>query len=84
MEIKKEIIDAFNNVGISVDVSTNENLSDVIGDSLMFVSLIVEVEDRLGIEIPSEYLNIDNFSTIESFVSVIEKIETMQVNNLDG
>ena len=32
----------------------------MIQESIMFVSLIVEIEERLGIEIPAAYLDIDN------------------------
>ena len=63
MNLKKEIIRICENVGAVIE--ENEDLSDIIEDSLMYVSLIVELEDEFGIEIPTEYLNIDSIGTIE-------------------
>lgn len=72
MNLKKEIIRICENVGAVIE--ENEDLSDIIEDSLMYVSLIVELEDEFGIEIPTEYLNIDSIGTIDSLVLIVNRL----------
>ena len=75
MNVKQKVFEAFENVGIVVDENLNENLIDVIEDSLMYVSLIVELETMFGIEIPAEYLNIDNIETTDALILLIEQLQ---------
>lgn len=75
MDVRKEVIDAFSNVGVVLDESNKQdNLSDLINESMVYVSLIVEIEEKLGIEIPTEYLIIDSFSNIDSFIDIMQKL----------
>jgi D-alanine--poly(phosphoribitol) ligase subunit 2 len=41
-------------------------------DSLGLVTLVVELEQRCGIEIPFETLEVDDFRTLNSIVQLIE------------
>lgn len=73
MDIRYEVIEAFKSVGIIFDErNKQDNLSDLIEESIVYVSLIVEIEERLGIEIPAEYLIIDSFSNVDSFIDLIQ------------
>lgn len=41
-------------------------------DSLGLVTLVVEIEQRCGVEIPFETLEVDDFRTMRSIVRLIE------------
>lgn len=64
----------FENLGIFIERGVNFKLSDYIEDSLSFISLIVEIEERFGIEIEDKYLNMDILENFESVVSLIKHI----------
>lgn len=71
-QIVKEVLE-----GIGVD--TELSLKDQI-DSMMFISMICELEDKFSVEIPDEYLNMDNFQSIDSIVSVISALSEEKTN----
>ena len=57
MKRMEEIVDSLLNLGIIVDENYEEILiNDVIEDSLTFIAFIIELEQKLQIEIPDEYL----------------------------
>lgn len=70
------IVEAMNNIGLYFDYNDllNAQLMDVLVDSMSFVSFIVELEIYFGIEIPDEYLLIENLPNIEAVRNMIEKL----------
>ena len=53
-EIKKGIITCFQNVGIMIpldDISDDLEIQEYIEDSIMFITMIIELENHFGIEI---------------------------------
>ena len=57
--IKNDINTVLCDMGILVPDDNNDiDLSEYIIDSLQFISFIVEIENKFGIEIPDELLNI--------------------------
>ena len=45
-------------------------------DSIMFVSTIVELENRFGMSIPDEYLLVDYFKSVDDIVETVQLILT--------
>lgn len=43
-------------------------------DSIAFVSLVVELEDVFGISIDDEYLKLENLSTFQSIVEMVNNL----------
>jgi acyl carrier protein len=43
-------------------------------DSLAFVTLLYEIEQRLGVEIPFETLDIDDLRTVDSIAAVVARL----------
>ena len=43
-------------------------------DSMAFIHIVVEIEEYFGIEIPDEYLVMNEMSTVNKIVSVIMKL----------
>ena len=67
MDISKRLMECFNNVGVFVDSNDNFLLADVLEDSLIFVTMIVEIEQEFQIEIPDEYLAVDRIASYRDF-----------------
>ena len=59
----------------AVKYNTNLFLEGII-DSIEMLDLICYIENNLKVTISQEYLTADNFKTIESIISMIEKIES--------
>ncbi|WP_304432763.1 phosphopantetheine-binding protein [Acutalibacter muris] len=74
MTDKNRIIECLNHLGILCDAESNFLLSDIIDDSLLFVSMIVEIEQEFGIEIPDEYFQPDR---LISFSDLVEMVNTL-------
>lgn len=70
--IKRKVCLAIERV-IASDIEKNEKLSEII-DSIMFVSIIIEIEQEFNIEIPNEYLNIEMFECVENIVNAVTKV----------
>ena len=50
---------------------TDFSLSDYIEDSIQFMTILVELEDKFGIEFPDEMLQIDYFSSLFGLADII-------------
>ncbi len=74
--MKAGIIQALENAGVFVDVEEqNEiNIINLIDDSIQFVSFVVQLEEIFKIELTSELLVIDNFSTIDSVCEILQAL----------
>lgn len=81
MKEKEIIVEILESIGIYIDTICNDNISDIIDDSLTFISFIIEVEERFKISIPDIYLNIDMIGTIDDFIDVIKEISKDNSNN---
>ena len=40
-------------------------------DSITFISIVIEIESRFGIEVPDEMLQMENFKTVDDIVKVV-------------
>lgn len=75
---KNDIIECLHNIGIFIDDCNDDEvilLRNYIEDSIMFVSFIVELEEKFDIEIPDEYLLITEMETIDDVCNVINNIK---------
>ena len=73
-DIKKCIFDILDENGIYIDSGEMEedlDLREYILDSLQYVYIIVELEDRLGMELPDDVLLYDNLASINGFANMI-------------
>lgn len=74
--MKERIVKCMYNIGCEYDISQDQPLSEVLGDSIMFIAFIVELEKEFSITIPDEYLLLSNFQTIEDVCGIIGNIES--------
>jgi acyl carrier protein len=75
---KNEILKKIESLLEELGIGCNEGmiLFDEM-DSLKFISLVVELEEHFGIEIPDEYLNILAFDSLENIADIV--INLMEV-----
>jgi acyl carrier protein len=74
-DINKKVRQCFENLGIIID--NNEDnfvLSDYITDSRMFISLLVELEQMLNINIPDDFLVQDRLVTYQDLCNMIASL----------
>ena len=67
-------MECFNHVGVFVDSNDNFLLADVLEDSLIFVTMIVEIEQEFQIEIPDEYLAVDRIASYRDLELLVSKL----------
>ena len=77
MDIREKLLEILNENGIYIDknkTTDDIDLREYIIDSMQFISFIVEIENKLNIEIPDECLIYDNISSLNGFSNIISCI----------
>ena len=77
LDIKKQVQTAFNNTGIFF-VNEEEDLNL---DSLHFISILCELEEAFGIEIPADIMTSDNLHTFGDFCDLVLKLKEEEDQN---
>ena len=67
---KERIIQVFINNGVSV--FDDDDILDM--DSLVYLSVIVQIEEEFCVEIPDTYLISDKLTCVSDFVTLVESI----------
>mgnify|MGYP005751253161 CR=1 FL=1 len=82
-EIEEKIIEAFNNIRCTIDIDEvcDISIEEILEDSLIFVSFIVELEQIFSIEIPDEFLLPEKISSFESVKNMILEIARTENEN---
>ena len=70
-KIKKTVLDSLDGLGLSISGEEDFCLSEFISDSLQFISFVFEIETQLGMEMPTEFLNLEKMSSFESYCSML-------------
>ena len=81
-EIKQKLIDMlsiwFYNDSINVNILEYADLIDDLGmDSIMFISIVVEIENIFRITVPDDMLLMENFRNVESIIQIVEDTKTI-------
>ena len=79
-QIKKCIFEILDENGIYIDFDEMEkdlDLRDYLLDSLQYIYFVVELENKLGIELPDEILIYDFLSSINGFVNMVQDVMCM-------
>ncbi len=84
-EIRKRIIEALNDVGvILMNDEDDVDISELITDSLQWISFIISLEDRMGVEWPDELVLIDNFTSLNALVRLVFDILNRKEEIIDA
>jgi len=71
-DIVYEVIDE---MGIYIDITEEDfDLSEYIVDSLQFLTFVINLEERLGIEIPDDLLLYDKMYSFNGYCRMLEGI----------
>lgn len=70
--IRQFIIDEFVRDRSTIDETTNLLEQEII-DSLGIFTLIAFIEDRFGVRVAPEEVNLDNFETLAAISSLVER-----------
>lgn len=70
--IRQFIIDEFVRDQSTIDETTNLLEQEII-DSLGIFTLIAFIEDRFGVRVAPEEVNLENFETLASISSLVER-----------
>jgi len=78
-QIKSNLIDLCNEVfkesNIALDsIDCVDFINDLGMDSIMFITLVVEIETRFDITIPDHLLSMEHFNTIDAAVDIVSKL----------
>lgn len=73
--IKDEIINLIcrQEKGREIEVTEDSNINDIGIDSIGFIAMVVEIEERFGFEFDDEMLNNKYFQTVSELISYIEQ-----------
>lgn len=58
--------------GTDVDIATANLLEEEIVDSLGIFTLVSFIEDKFGVGVEPEEVNLDNFETVDSVVALVQ------------
>ena len=77
-EVRDKIYELLDEVGaVEIDGDGNKVLiSDM--DSIQLISLVVEIEECFGIEIPDEYLVTEFFESVEHVIDIVQQLMNEQ------
>lgn len=81
-EILTKLVDCFNNIGIDVtyeELEKTEDIGKMIEESIVFISLIVEIEENFNIEFDEEHFAGNTFKDIHNLCEGIKSL----MNNKD-
>ena len=76
-ELKTKLIDMLNNLfpdfGVDTDILEFVDLIDDLGmDSMIFISIVIEVESTFDITVPDEMLLMENFRNVDEIIKIVE------------
>jgi len=73
MEVLLEILQEMHD---DVDFSTHERLiDDKVIDSFDIITLVAEIDDRIGVTIPPEELIPENFNSYTALLALVNRLE---------
>lgn len=75
-KIREKIIECLETIGIFLDPSDDEdiNICEYGMDSMGYIIFICEVETCFNIEIPDEYLNIQNVVSLNKLTNIVSHL----------
>lgn len=86
--VKKYIFEILDENGVYIapsDIDMDLDLREYIVDSLQYVYFIVELENRLGLELPDQILLYENLASINGFANmVIQCFHNHEYNSNDS
>lgn len=75
MNIKEQIIELLEKVGIFVELQEQDiDLREYGLDSISYITLICDIECCFGVEVPAEYLSINETVSLNTITKLISEL----------
>ena len=76
MDVKNRIIEVLETNGISVEINESHDFSmlNEMVDSIIFISIIISLENAFDIEISENFLDIEILSSLNALCDLIEML----------
>lgn len=71
IEVRKTLISIFEELGIIIEEEEDFDIQEYIVDSLVYMSFIVNMEQRFGIEIPDDFLLISKMNSFNAYCEIL-------------
>jgi len=71
--VEERVLKSFERIGILID-DASLDIMEYIGDSLSFISSVMELEDEFQIRFPNDMLNYEVLGTVENLVNIIKTL----------
>ena len=79
MDIKKELINLLENVGLFIEYNNEEiDIREYGMDSLSYITFICDVEEFFGIEFPLEYLGLTETVSLDKLVDLVNSLTSKE------
>lgn len=72
MTVKERLINCLDNIGLFIE--EDDSLKDVVNSSLLFISMIIEIEQEFNVEIPDDYLDMEKLSTLSDLERMVNEL----------
>ena len=74
MDIKEKVIDILSELSGKKSVEVDESLQGNLGfDSILMVTMLVQIEDVFGIELNESDMNPFDLKTVQSVIDLVDK-----------
>mgnify|MGYP002623914121 CR=1 FL=1 len=76
-DVKNQILQSLENIGVTGvdDITEDFNLNEIIVDSVMFISFMIDLEDSFMLQIPDRCLRKETLSSLSNLVNTIMQIQ---------
>ena len=71
IELKQQVTELFGGVGVFLDSEVGKEAITTEMDSLQFISLICDIEEKFGVTFSDEELVIEDYSSINEFIDIV-------------
>lgn len=77
--VKKQVLEMLGSIGVDLEESNDESINVEL-DSLQFISLICDLEEKYGIRFEEDELIMEKYESMNAFIDVVvDKIAEIDV-----
>lgn len=71
LKIDTIIVNILGENGIYLSSISDISLLELGIDSILFITLVIEIEEEFGINIPDEYMNLEDLSSLDKICKIV-------------
>ena len=74
LEIEKNVDEIVRKYASKEYTKDTDLIENGILESLTLVEIVIEIENRMGIKIGIDFINVENFSTLNSIIALVKRL----------